>query len=157
MDYLRVSPTLVLFANLPLLHSLKDEKKDVPYLVLFGLSVLFFIFLFFRPGTDAENPCTWHKKLFQNELVHATVISKFIDERNHSLRRVIIKEGNENIEISFIPYSNWNDFEKIKVGDFFSKPRDSFLFTLNGQYRFVLNYDCDYNHSNTEGDGVHGQ
>ena len=121
------------------------NKKDIPYLVLFGLSILLSIFLFIMPGTDAEDPCTWHKKLFQGELAHASVISKFIDERNHSLRRMVIKEGNENIEISFIPYSNWNDFEKIKVGDYFSKPRDSFVFTVNGQYKFVLNYDCDYN------------
>lgn len=99
----------------------------------------------FESRGTIRSTCSYHEKLFKDELSFAIVYLKEIEKENHAIKRIFIKSGEKQYPIRFIHGDNWDDFDFIQVGDTISKKANSFLITVNSRYEFVLNYRCKYN------------
>lgn len=112
------------------------------YFMLAFILIAALIIVFVEPRDSTH--CDEHKELFFHEIKSGIITEKFIDYDNHALKIVVLKANNRSYKMLFVPYDNWNDFERIRVGDTISKSLKSFHFTINKDYVFQLKYDCPY-------------
>lgn len=103
------------------------------------------LFLINNRGTSSEDPCEIHKKFFMAKIDSGLVIDKYIDRRNHAMKTVVIDANGENYMLLFIPFDNWDDFERIQRSDLIRKSKDTFALTVNNEFSFELKFDCKYN------------
>ena len=121
------------------------KKEDIiPYFAFLGVFIL--LMLIFRIGdkTVSNDPCELHRELFFSEITSGVIIDKFIEKENHATKKAIIKDLNKTYEVLFMPYANWTDFEKIRIGDSITKPSNSFHFSVNHNGDFQLDFQCEY-------------
>ena len=99
---------------------------------------------FFKRGASSD-PCETHRRLFTAKIDSGTVASKYVDDKNHAIRTVVVNENGEDYVLLFIPFDNWEDFNRITEGDKITKRASSFEFVVNNRFSFTLKFDCDYN------------
>jgi hypothetical protein len=90
--------------------------------------------------------CEVHKDLFLAQLRSGVVVKKFIDRGNHLIETVVINEGEKSFTLLLVPDVNDKDFEHIKVNDRITKDSSSFRFTINDEYEFEFQIECDFEH-----------
>lgn len=94
--------------------------------------------------TKQENVCIIMRDFFLADVTNGVIVEKYIDSRNHAIRTIIIEASEKRYKVLFIHYDNWNDFDRLSVGDTLEKPLNSFKFLVKNGFTFELQYDCDY-------------
>lgn len=118
-------------------------RKETLFFMLLVIVIGSIAVLFFKRGVSSD-PCETHRELFLTEIDSGRVTDKYIDQENHAIKTIILSVNKESYEIQFIPYDNWTDFDKIRINDLVKKPSNSFLFSINHDYTFLLMLDCEY-------------
>jgi hypothetical protein len=122
-------------------------KTGIYYMVFFGtvmIGIMGLIFYRNTRGSSPEDPCEIHKELFVIRIDSGVIKDKYVDRENHAMKTVILNTNDKDYELLFIPYDNWTNFDTVKVNDIISKPPNSFVFSVNNQFKFELKLDCKY-------------
>lgn len=99
-----------------------NMKKISAFQIVFLAAVMIgLVILVNNRGTSSEDPCEIHRKLFTVEIDSGLVIDKYIDRSNYAMKTVVINAHGRNYMLLFIPFDNWDDFERIQRNDVIRK------------------------------------
>jgi hypothetical protein len=129
-----------------------DKTRWTIYMVL-SLSMLLFIVLtvFLYKNSSGQygvtsDVCNIHRTFYEDKIDSGIVTQHFVDTADHASKKLTIQKRDKIYNLLFIPYDNWEDFEKIKTGDIVSKQSSTFAFRVNDNHEFKLKYDCYSNY-----------
>ena len=143
-----------LFANpIKLLQLAKSTENKGEKITYFGLVILMPI-LFVSFAYSAINQITFsthgikceYQEYFKNREWHGKIVDKYLDEENYNFRTISVQNDNKTHKIQGQILSEFNNFERIQIGDSVAKKKGEIklhLFKSDEEIELKMDFDCD--------------
>lgn len=122
----------------------KNMRSDFNFLFFASAFFMLVLFGFAYFSPREEGACHILKDIYHPAIEKGVIVEKYVDTKNHAIMTVIIDDNGKRYKVVFIPFDNWNDFNRLTVGDTLEKPLNSFKFLVKNGFEFQLQNDCDY-------------